>query len=261
MKGFKKLLVVALKPEWAFLKSRFTFEPVASQKDFKLFCPVSETHWALLQTGMGLENAKKSFRGFLKNNSCETVLHFGVSGALVPELKAGDLVMADAILFEKILEKRLHRNGSCLDTPCSPKGEPGYIEPPVFNFLPESHFSKISKATLLTVTTPLRNAQEKKLAHEKTGAAIVDMESYAIAQICEKNHIKYTSVRAVFDECTEDLCDMPRSFDESGDLKPKGLVIDFIKSPQLIFKLPNLKKRMDVIQIKLAEVVFEFLKD
>lgn len=227
MRSFRKLLVVALKPEWVFLKKKIIFQKIVPQLYH------FETDYALLQTGMGWENAEKHFEKFLENFSAKSILHFGTAGALTEHFKTGEVAKISDIT------NATHESLSLGPNP----------------------FPHMRPARLYSSKTVLKNKEEKQRIHEKYQADLVDMESYSIARICQIKGIPYLGIRGVLDEFSDHLENWNNPFKNSGALHPAKLTLNLITRPKLIFTLPFLKKRLEQLQKTWENVITWYLKE
>ena len=231
MSHFANLLVVALSPEWQGLKKIFRFERVMA--DPPVFSLDGEKS-ALLQCGFGPKRAAESLRHFLQKHTAESVLQVGTCGALDTCLRASDLVIVQSIINgDKTMIK--------LDEMAKLKGQ------------------ALRTGTLFSSEQPLKTAEEKEAAQKKFGAQIVDMESYAVAQICQEHKIKYACVRGVFDEASESLAMIGQPFRADGTLSYWRLARDIIKSPKLLTILPGFARRQSLLDKKLLPVIRRFV--
>ena len=74
MSHFANLLVVALSPEWQSLKKKFRLDWVTTHPPVLAFTGSKN---ALLQCGLGGQQATESLHHFLKNHTAENVLQVG----------------------------------------------------------------------------------------------------------------------------------------------------------------------------------------
>lgn len=236
---FKLLIVAALKPEWAFLNALLNFK--ISEKFPALFTTKDTDSVAVLQTGVGMDQAVLAFDRFLSRYTTQTVLHIGTCGGLDPMLKAGDLFFSRTIKLESGEQLPCHLPQSLLDELARHK-------------IPHQY------GTSLCVTHPLKTPDEKNQACKGLGAQTVDMESFIITKTCLAKNITYINSRGVFDSATESLCQMPNTHHINGDLSGAGLMLDLIKDPKLILKLPGFQKRLSLIHSRLKPVVQYFLQ-
>lgn len=236
---FKLLIVAALKPEWSFLNTLLKFK--ISENFPALFTTKDTDSVAVLQTGVGMDQAALAFDGFLSRHSTKTVLHIGTCGGLDPLLKPGDLFFSRAIKSE---------SGEQL--PC-------HLPQPLIDELTLNNIPH-KLGTSLCAKSPLKTPDEKNHVYKRLGAHAVDMESFIIAKTCLTKNITYINSRGVFDSATESLCQMPNTHHINGDLSGAGLMLDLIKDPKLILKLPGFQKRLSLIHSRLKPVVQYFLQ-
>lgn len=222
-----KLLLVALKPEWSFLKQNYSFKLDAQLKNLH---HIEGTDVALLQLGVGPDQALKSWMQFLEIHSVGQVLHFGLSGALNKNLKVGDLLSPSQVVNEE-------------------------------NFVVEIPSLKgVSSGRLVTVKAPLKNQNEKQDFATRFKADLVDMETFSLINLAQERRIIYQSLRGIFDELSDDIADLGEPYSPEGDVQASKIALNLIKNPSLIFKLPPLQKRVSLIQKKMKPVIEAFIK-
>ena len=68
---------------------------------------------------------------------------------------------------------------------------------------PTSNHSHIGR--LLTVDRIIRKPDEKQSLHEHYGAIAVDMESLAVAQVCQRERQRFLAIRAITDAVNDEL--------------------------------------------------------
>ncbi|MHB1156465.1 MAG: phosphorylase family protein [Phycisphaerales bacterium] len=133
----------------------------------------------LLQiTGMGQSRARQSAQQLLADLRPTRVLITGLCGALDPSLK-----VADVLHFTKII------------SPSSQTFVPTLI----------GLASTPSHMTLLTADHLITTPAEKSRLHRQTAAHAVDMESAAVAAVCDAHHIPWLCLRAVSDTADQAL--------------------------------------------------------
>lgn len=124
----------------------------------------------------------------------------GVCGGLDPSLSPGDLVLARSVVVPGRPEL----------VPASP------ILDKVRGALRRSDWSFVT-APLLSVERPLGSRSEKTDVWNATGAAGVDMESYAVAAAARERGIPWIVLRAVLDAAGSELPASLRSWTGEGD--------------------------------------------
>lgn len=231
MTPFQKLILVALKPEWSFLKSHYSLKRLPTAIPLFEFQTVPGA--ALLQLGLGPDAAEKTLTTFFKGFGAASSLHFGLSGSLSDDVLPEDLFLADEIVNE---------TGDALSLPASPLKE-----------------SDIKHGRLFTSNVILKNETQKRKAADEFSAQTVDMESYGVAKLCQAHDCRYTSLRGVFDAVTDDVAAMEGVHSEAGNLKPTKFVANLVQNPKLIFQLPSFARRLSKIQKKAMPYIGEFV--
>jgi adenosylhomocysteine nucleosidase len=105
------------------------------------------------------------------------IISIGIAGALAPGLRAGDWVVADAILAD----------GESLSTDAS------WTERLV------ARLSEVAKGLLLGVDAIVAEAAQKADLHRTTGALAVDMESHIVARVARHHRLAFAAARVVCD--------------------------------------------------------------
>ncbi|MDA0239629.1 MAG: hypothetical protein O3A84_06330 [Proteobacteria bacterium] len=177
----------------------------------------------MFQAGPNVTQILPSVREFL-SDGCDGLISFGVAGALNPDLRAGDLVLADRIIddadgnfatdrpWAQLLEQRLSQVEK------SP--------------IPVKHGALFSSRTILA------SVSEKNEIHRTTGADAVDMESFALARICQETETRFIAVRAIADTASHALpIAAQRAVSDEGKILIGRIVWELLKRPQ---QLPQL---------------------
>jgi len=118
------------------------------------------------------------------------LLSVGFGGALAPELKTGDIVVstrASTIQLEGLYVSMSAMHGE-----------------EAFEALVGAGM-RVTKGATLTVPEPLMMSTDKERQGRLTGASVVDMETFWIAQEAERAGVPVVSVRTVLDEMEHQL--------------------------------------------------------
>jgi hopanoid-associated phosphorylase len=118
----------------------------------------------------------------------EALLSFGIAGALDPQLRSGELVIADDVLVD---DADLY--------PCDRAWQEALRAALVEARLP------FRRSTILGSKRLWREAEDKKAIFEITGCLAVDMESGAVAAIAAETGLPFLAVRAVADRAGDSL--------------------------------------------------------
>ena len=176
---------------------------------------------AVATTGPG-EPAALSLASLLAECNPSLVLSLGFAGGLAPGLSTGALVLCDSLVasygplarHSERSESPSHRDGTRplsrqvgirVTTPSPPQMEADrHLLDAVVNALSEAGIAA-GRGALLTVPSPLLTVAAKQRAGQETGAAMVDMEGYWLAQAARQHQVPFLAVRVVLDSMEQRL--------------------------------------------------------
>lgn len=141
-------------------------------------------HVVLIEAGVGPLAAARGTQALLAGHRPAWVISAGLSGALDPRLKQGDIVMADSIT-----DGEGHRLS--IDFKISPEAVAA---------TPGLHVGR-----LLTVDRIVRSPEEKRTLGQQHECLAVDMESWAVGEVCRQAKTKFMAVRIVSDAVDREL--------------------------------------------------------
>lgn len=171
------LIIAALKSELSTLLNSWDIDHQSVvEKHAVLYHCTNGVH--LLRTGVGLAKATRVLKN-LPEFQPEKILHIGVSGALTERYGIGEMVRG--VEFH-------HENGNTL-------------RPELW--LPSDRFSAQPTAPFLSVQKAVKSAYDRQRLHHQTGAELVDMESFAVANYCVTNQIPLLALRIVSDRADD----------------------------------------------------------
>ncbi len=173
------LIVTALPGENEILRQTFgvrkSWRPTPRTRLYEL----NNGLW-VLQTGMGLERARKSGRATLPERDWRACLLLGVSGGVGDDQEIGTILHGDRILLDGA-------------PPLRPDSQP----PQWFPLFRAEH--KISSVTFQSCAKPVTSLAARESARQQ-GAEAVDMESYEILRLCLEYGIPFLALRIVSDQ-------------------------------------------------------------
>jgi len=182
---------------------------------------------AVLVTGMGSVNARKTLQQALTTMTPKLVVSSGFAGGLDPQLKTGDLIFQAPAPAD--IEARLQSIGA---------------KPVVFH-----HSAQVAST-----------AAAKSRLRRDSGADAVEMESDALAAVCRKAGIPCLVLRVVLDTAAEDLpLDFNTVMDEQQRIKPGKLALVLARSPGKIGALLRLQRQSDMAARILAQGLVQLL--
>jgi hypothetical protein len=147
----------------------------------------------------------------------------GWAGGLKPELKAGDVVVADVAIGDDGRQ-----------APCTAIDLPG-----------------ATRGALLTVGDPLLTPENKRRAG-RSGALGVEMEAYPLAAWAAAHQIPFVHARVILDGVNETLPPMGGVLDPSGNIRLGRLARLLAARPNLVLELWPMVRRMRRVRPTLA---------
>lgn len=167
----------------------------------------------LILSGMGREPARRAAQKLVEAGA-DCLAGFGTAGALAPELKPGDLVLAEEVSeagkkyaasaeLSASVRERLSRNGITVQT-----------------------------GTLACAAEPVATVEAKRELFGQTGAIAVDMESAGVFDAARRNGLPAFVLRVIIDAAHVALPDIAlQRVDEFGEVDAPGLALDLARSP------------------------------
>ena len=167
----------------------------------------------LILSGMGREPAREAAQKLVEAGA-DCLAGFGTAGALAPELRPGDLVLAQEVAeagkkyaasaeLTASVRERLSRNGISVHT-----------------------------GTLAGAAQPVATVEAKRELFAQTGAIAVDMESAAVLDAARRNGLPAFALRTIIDAAHVALPDaVLQRVDEFGEVDAPGLALDLARSP------------------------------
>lgn len=195
--------------------------------------PLGECGWLQL-SGMGRANARRAAVA-LADAGATALMSWGCAGGLDPTLKAGALLLpakiraADARVFlvSVAWHKQLRDQLSW------------QLEAHVGDLLEASH--------------PLTSAAKKNTLFCATGAAAVDMESAAVAEVAAERGLEFAALRVVLDPAARALPGSAlAAIDTAGRLQVSKLLRSLLQRPRDLYELLQLRSDLRMAQTTLA---------
>ncbi len=200
----------------------------------------------LAKTGMGPENAEAAARRLFEEGSVAAALALGVAAGLSPQLRTGDLIVGDRVIFHG-------RDSTTRQSfPCDAK-----LQESALTVIRQSG-DRYALGSIVTVERIVLAAEEKRGLAAQSGAMAVDMESAAIASAASARAVPFLAIRAILDPVEEDLkIAFDRFLDEHGEPRPLPLIRYLIAQPQALLRLVALGLRTKTVCGRLGHVLRE----
>jgi adenosylhomocysteine nucleosidase len=139
---------------------------------------------ALILSGHGRRRAARATEALIAGHRPEWVLSAGFAGGLSPQLKRYDILVADHLVDAA-------GNQLAIDL---------RLGPPLPAAARGVHVGR-----LLTADHVVRLPDEKRSLLQQYGALAVDMESFAVAEVCRRRQVRFLAVRVINDTADDAL--------------------------------------------------------
>ncbi len=168
-------------------------------------CELDDENFYVVKAGVGQKSVPKNTELF---KDCSLILSTGFCGALVSDLKNGDLVISKSIIsisnkdaYNSIIKGKKIGEDDLINVEMDNNREM------IDRFIEELTKEKLNVGIFPTFTSPkiVRNKLQKNNLHKITGAYAVDMEDIYRFNFAKQIGAEFLSVRAVLDEISDDV--------------------------------------------------------
>ncbi len=178
----------------------------------------------LALSGMGRAAATASAQA-LVDAGVSALMTFGMAGGLDPLLETGSVVIPCEVLSDDGA-----RYAACR----------AWREQVAASLAP---LCTVTQGSLLTSTQAIETPADKAAAFHATGAAAVDMESAAVAQIAAQHDLPFIAVRVIVDSAADMLPRAVVAASRAGRVRFARLIGGLIMAPREIASLLRLAQR------------------
>ena len=195
----------------------------------------------LATTGEGLERAGGSIARFLERFSPRALIGVGIAGAMSPDLREGEILVAGEI-----------------------RGPGAEVFRPDARWLARAARLSARVAVFVSGEEIRWTASEKSEAfarHADAGAVAADTESAAWARGAEEARVPFVALRAVVDTAAEDLPAYLRDARRDGAIDRAAVVRHALRHPRAIPELFALRRRTRRAMSRLASLLASLLSE
>jgi len=173
-----------------------------------------------VESGAGMVKAERAARELIAVHSPKWVLSCGFAGALQPQLAVGDMIAVNQIVDDHAHE---------LQIDLKMEADPA---------------RKLHVGRLATVSKIVRTVAEKQQLGARTGALAVDMETFAVAKVCQELQRKFLAFRVISDDLSADLPPEVMSiFGDTGAVRFGAVIGSLWKRPSSVTDLWKLREQ------------------
>ncbi len=193
----------------------------------------------LIYSGAGAENARKAAELAVSKGATK-LMSWGCAAALSPDLKMGDLVLADSLLNSDSLEMSVNATW-------------------------HQHAKNVLDSEIAAYKGALFNSNEivstagaKQDIFTKTGAIALDMESGAIAEVAQHYALPFLAIRTIADPSTMDLPQaVSKALNENGEIEITKIIASLVFNPKEIPHLIQLGQYFQLAKRTLSRVAIQ----
>jgi adenosylhomocysteine nucleosidase len=186
------------------------------------------------ETGVGAVRASTVARWAIEHFEPRLVIACGFAGALSPTLKVGDVLLASEVVEP---DEEVHwRTAVPVELGDLPVGR------------------------LVTVKELVGRPAAKRSLARQTGAIAVDMESAAIAEVCQERRVPCAVVRAISDDLNTELSHRLVALLSGGRASPGRVLAAVARSPRLAVELWRLARNTRLAGRNLAEALHRLMQ-
>jgi adenosylhomocysteine nucleosidase len=186
----------------------------------------------VVETGVGAQRASAAVRWVLATCAPRLVVAAGFAGALDPSLAVGDVFLASEVVESEDLRWRVALPAELGDLPCG---------------------------RLLTVPRLVATSKAKRNLARQFRALAVDMESAAVAEVCQEWHVPCACVRAISDAAGAGLSPEVVSLLAGGRVAPLRVLAALLRRPRLAGEFWRLARDTRRAARELASVLARLL--
>ena len=181
----------------------------------------------LCRTGLG-RRAETVARQVIERLPAKGVVSLGFAGALVPQLRAGELLLCEQVYSAE-------GSADSLGSGQAVRSDPHLLA--LAQTAAQRHGLPHRRGTSVTVSQVVSSPEDKRELARNWPAHLVEMESFWIGRVAAARGIPFLAVRTVLDELDDPLPDIPGLYSESGTVRPQRAALLALSHPG---QLPSL---------------------
>jgi adenosylhomocysteine nucleosidase len=158
----------------------------------------------IIRSGAGLDNAARATEVLINGHHPKIVISAGFAGGLSPTLKRHEILLADSVIDYTGRQIILNRSPPLNDISNSGQA----LQCPLDQFpfdQSKLDWPNLQIGKLLSVDHVIREPGEKQSLHLQHQALAVDMETFAVAEVCRRREVPLCAVRIIHDTANDTL--------------------------------------------------------
>ena len=197
---------------------------------------VGKVELMIAVSGIGRERCAETTKSLIEDGA-QWIISAGLAAGLHPQAKVGDILIANSILSYNFDSSLIHCSSNLVSA-SPPSGTFGF---------------PIRQGNVITVDKIVCSASEKQALYDSTGAAALDMESYAAALVCKQSCVPFAAVKSISDTSTQDL---PSEISVLASIEGQiNQALFAVMRPQIWISLSRLRRQSNTAAGNLGEVL------
>ncbi len=210
----------------------------------------------IIRSGAGRENAARATEVLIDGHHPQIVISAGFAGGLDPSLKRRDILLADSVI--DLSSRQIILGQSAVQPDITNKGQP--LQWPLVQCpfdISKIDWPGLRVGKLMSVDHVVREPDEKKALHQQHQALAVDMETFAVAEVCRSRGVQLFAVRIIHDAAGDTLPpDVERLLRQKSEAARLGAALAAIwRRPSSIKDLWTLKENSLDTSAQLAKFI------
>jgi len=190
---------------------------------------LGEARVAIVESGAGFARARRATQSLIDAHTPDWVLSVGFSGALRDDMQIGDIVVANSIVDT-------HGHELSVDMNMAHDPEHG-----------------LHVGRLVTADEIVRTVDEKRALAGQTEALACDLESLAVAQVCQETRTRFMAIRGISDDLSRDLpAEVLTVLGGTGSIRAGAIAASLIKRPSSVSDMWKLREQAQTAADKLG---------
>lgn len=241
-------IIGAVKEEVAAIKSAMTISESWHTRTSSFWRGVfSGREVVLVRSGMGKMRASDALRQVCDRCAPSLIISMGYAGAVIPQLKIGDLIVADKVLefsgnpvgVDWAVKQEIH------EIPIRPVSIDKTLE--------------FERGGLLTVDEVVYKPEGKRALGRLYRVLAVEMETSALARMALEKQIPFMSLRAISDTVDCELPDFSSMKDKQGEVSKIKAGWHVITHPEKIKSMIELRQKAQKATTRLTQFLARFV--
>jgi adenosylhomocysteine nucleosidase len=239
----------------------FAFALEREAKPFRRRCPAA---WVLV-TGAGRDQASRAITKAISSVRPDAIVIAGFAGALVDELKVGDVVEVTEAVEENGELSVLSPLSRLCGRGVGGEGLRWASQKPLAPHTsaanpPEGDQTSPIFVRLLTAARIIGTPDLKRAAAIPFRASVVDMETAAIARICNEHAIPCAAVRVISDSVDTTLSPELINLLSGGDVSIRRTLAAVLRQPSLLAEFRRLARDTRIAAERLADYLCNIIQ-